>query len=167
MISKNLPCALLAACLISGQQENCLWSMRMSYLERVWDSSESHLTSGLLHRQWTGKIVNADWIFWDRCGWSAGSKACLHHAGMFRSLLCAALPFLVWSLLTRKSSLLSLKLIMVQTEGKLQLPRLWRSIICYIQYITRRVLQTVRLQQSLGPQVSPYSKEQTLKKAYE
>ena len=31
-----------------------------SYLERVQDSSESHLTPGLLHRQQTGEIVNAD-----------------------------------------------------------------------------------------------------------
>lgn len=47
IISKKHPPALLAAYLISGQQDHCLSSKRLSYLERVWDSSESHLTPGL------------------------------------------------------------------------------------------------------------------------
>lgn len=109
--SKPLPRAVLAACLLSGQQDHCLSGVRLSYLERAWDSSESHLSPALLHRQWSGKIVNTDWMCWDRCGCSAGSEACLHHAGMLKSLLCTLLPFRRWSLLPGKGNLLNLKLI--------------------------------------------------------
>lgn len=55
MISKPLLCAELAACLLSGQQDHCLSSVRLSYLERVWIpqsfiSPQLYCTGGGLER---------------------------------------------------------------------------------------------------------------------